>query len=243
MTGDHGGSQLQKIDDSQNSYLNSTFWDVYPLFTLVQNGNVDELATAFDLRLDAFPTKGRITSSVRKQYEYLTVSLVNTFMIAAILGGAYPPEANWIADRALKRLSVFRRLDEIPSIVRDAAFELCELSRDARLDDTGNPYVEQAKRYLSTHLTQEIRNEDVAQAVGLSPFYLSRIFKAHTGQTIREYLTDQRVQTAKHLLAFDERSISQIASLLRFCDQSYFTQVFRRRVGLTPRQYRDANRR
>jgi AraC-like DNA-binding protein len=41
----------------------------------------------------------------------------------------------------------------------------------------------------------------------------------------------------------DERSIAQIASLLRFCDQSYFTQVFRQRTGLTPRQYRNAHRR
>lgn len=83
------------------------------------------------------------------------MSLVNTFMIAAIQGGAYPPEANWIADRALRRLNTFDGLDELVPIAYDAGLELCELVAASKRTDTGNFYVEQAKRYLSTHLTQD----------------------------------------------------------------------------------------
>lgn len=243
MADTHHGSQLQKIDDSQNSYLNSTFWDVYPLFLLVQEGNVDGFKEAFNITVDAYPTVGRISSSARKQVEYLTVSLVNTFMIAAIFGGVYPPEANWVADRALSRLSSFKKLDELPALVYDEAVELCHLVQEAKRSDSGNFYVEQAKQYLSTHLTQDVHVADVAEAVGLSPTYLSRLFKRCCGQTMREYLVGERVKAAQRLLETDGRSIAQIAALLRFCDQSYFTQVFRRRTGLTPRQYRNANRR
>ena len=236
-------SQLQRIDDSEHGYLNTTFWNVHPLFLLVQEGDVEGFQASFDIRIEAFPTTGRISSSKRKQLEYLTVSLVNTFMIAAILGGVYPPEANWVADRALRRLSTFEKPDELPRLVYDEGLELCRLVQEARRSDTGNFYVEQAKQYLSTHLTQEIRSADVAEAVGLSPAYLSRLFKRCCGQTIRDYLTAERIKTAQRLLVTDERSIAQIASLLRFCDQSHFTKVFREHVGLTPRQYRDANRR
>ena len=171
------------------------------------------------------------------------MSLVNTFMIAAIQGGAYPPEANWIADRALRRLNTFDGLDELVPIAYDAGLELCELVVASKRTDTGNFYVEQDKRYLSTHLTQEIRVTEVADAIGLSPAYLSRLFKRTTGHTMRAYLAAERIKAAQHLLVADERSIAQIASRLRFCDQSNFTQVFRRQTGLTPRQYRDANRR
>lgn len=237
------GSQLQRVEDSEHNYLNTTFWDVNPLFLLVQEGNVDGFREAFGIRIEAFPTARRISDNLRKQYEYLTVSLVNTFMIAAIQGGAYPPEANWIADRALRRLSTFDELDELVPIAFDAGLELCELVAATRQSDTGNFSVEQAKRYLSTHLTQEIRVADVADAIGLSPGYLSRLFKRVTGQTMRAYLTSERIKTAQRLLVTDERGIAQIAALLRFCDQSYFTQVFRRETGLTPRQYRDSNRR
>lgn len=85
--------------------------------------------------------------------------------------------------------------------------------------------------------------QHVAQAVGLSPAYLSRLFSRCTGQTMRTYLTGERVKAAQRLLVTDECSIAQVASRLRFCDQSYFTQVFRQHTGLTPRQYRNANRR
>ena len=83
----------------------------------------------------------------------------------------------------------------------------------------------------------------MAQAVGLSPAHLSRLFSRCTGQAMRTYLTGERVKAAQRLLVTDECSIAQVASRLRFCDQSYFTQVFRQHTGLTPRQYRNANRR
>ena len=227
----------QLLRDSEENYLNTSFWEVHPLFLMVQNGETDRLRDRLHIQLERFPS-GRIPRDERKQLEYLTVSLVNTFMIAAIQGGVYPPDANAAADHALRRLSRIRNASEIPPIVNEAAMRLCEMVRGARQQDTGNVHVEKAKQYLSTHLTQEIRTEDVAGAVGVSPYHLCRLFKARTGQTMREYLTGERIEAAKQLLAASERSIPQIASLLRFCDQSYFTRIFREQTGLTPGQYR-----
>lgn len=228
----------QKLLDSEESYLNTTFWDIQPLFLLVQNGETAQLKARLHVQLEKFPA-GRITRDARKQLEYLTVSLVNTFMIAAIQGGVYPPEANAIADQALRRLSQIRSVTEIPALVSEAALRLCEMVRETRRQDTGNVHVEKAKHYLTDHLTQEIRTEDIAEAVGLSPYHLSRLFKTHTGLTMREYLARERIEAAKQLLATTDRTIPQIASLLRFCDQSYFTMVFRRQTGQTPGEYRN----
>ncbi len=232
----------QLLRDSEENYLNTSFWEVHPLFLLVQNGETDRLRDRLHFQLERFPS-GRITRDERKQLEYLTVSLVNTFMIAAIQGGVYPPDANAAADRALRRLSQIKSAAEIPPIVSEAAMRLGEMVRETKRQDTGNVHVEQAKQYLTTHLTQEIRTEDVARAVGVSPYHLSRLFKALTGQTMRQYLTGARIEAAKQLLAASDRSIPQIASLLRFCDQSYFTCIFRKQTGLTPGQYRKEHQR
>lgn len=232
----------QKLLDSEESYLNTTFWDIQPLFLLVQNGETAQLKARLHVQLEKFPA-GRITRDARKQLEYLTVSLVNTFMIAAIQGGVYPPEANAIADQALRRLSQIKTVTEIPALVSEAALRLCEMVRETKRQDTGNVHVEKAKHYLTDHLTQEIRTDDIAEAVGLSPYHLSRLFKTHTGLTLREYLTRERIEAAKQLLATSDRTIPQIASLLRFCDQSYFTMVFRRQTGQTPGEYRKENQR
>ena len=154
----------QLLRDSEENYLNTSFWEVHPLFLMVQNGETDQLGDRLHLQLERFPS-GRISRDERKQLEYLTVSLVNTFMIAAIQGGVYPPDANAAADRALRRLSQSKSAAEIPPIVNEAALRLCKMVRDTKLHDTGNVHVEKAKQYLSTHLTQEIRTEDIAAAV------------------------------------------------------------------------------
>ena len=156
-------SVQQKLLDSEESYLNTTFWDVHPLFLLVQNGETAQLKDRLHVQLEKFPA-GRITKDARKQLEYLTVSLVNTFMIAAIQGGVYPPEANAIADQALHRLSQIKSVTEIPALVSEAALRLSEMVRITKDRDTGNVHVEKAKHYLSDHLTQEIRTEEIAAA-------------------------------------------------------------------------------
>ncbi len=231
----------QKILDSEESYINTTFWEIYPLFLLVQRGETEKLKDRLDIQLEKFPS-GRITKDARRKLEYLTVSLINTFMIAAIQGGVYPPEANAAADRALRRLSYIKKASDIPDLVSEAALCLCQMVNEARWEDTGNVHVEKARHYLSDHLTQEIRTEDVANAVGISPYHLSRLFRSLTGQTMRQYLIRERIEAARQLLVTTDRTIPQIASLLRFCDQSYFTRVFRQAVGITPAAYRERNK-
>ncbi len=232
---------LQKLQDSEESFLNRTFWNIQPLFLHVRSGDTGALRADLHIELERFPA-GRITGDGRKQLEYLTVSLVNTFMIAAIQGGVYPPDANAEADRALRRLSKLRSTADIPELVNETAVRLCEMVREVKRQDTGNPHVENAKHYLSSHLTQEIRMEDVAGEAGVSLYHLSRLFRKLTGMTMRGYLTRERVRAAMQLLAGSDMGIPQIAALLRFCDQSYFTLVFRRETGLTPGEYRRKNR-
>lgn len=228
----------QQLLDSEESYLNTTFWDIHPLFLLVHNGDTQALREQLHIQLERFP-EGRITKDTRKQLEYLAVSLVNSFMIAAIQGGAYPPFANGIADQALRKLSRIHSVSEIPDLINEAAIALCELACRARNENTGNIHVEKAKHYISTHLTQEIHTADIAEAAGISPWHLCRLFKSLTGMTMREYLIRERVEAAALMLSTGSRSIPETASLLRFCDQSYFTAVFGRIKGMTPKQYRD----
>ena len=232
----------QRLMDSEDSYLNTTFWDIHPLFRMIEHGETGQLQEGLHLQLDRFP-EGRITRDARRQLEYLTVSLVNTFMIAAIQGGVYPPQANAVADQALRRLSQARSPSEFPELVRDAAVRLCQMVRQTKEQDTGNLHVEKAKHYLADHLTQEISMEDVAEDVGLSLCHLSHLFKTHAGVAMRQYLIQLRIDAACRLLASEDHSIPEIASLLRFCDQSYFTRVFRQRTGKTPAQYRNEYKR
>ena len=233
----------QVVWDSEQDYVNTTHWHISPLFRLIKNGETEQLRQSLDLALDRYDYRQRITKDERKQLEYMAVSLVNTFMIAAIEGGVYPPEANWAADRALRRLLYIKKPAEISPIVSEVALELCDMVRATKENDTGNTHVEQAKHFMLTHITQDIAVAAIANHVGLSTSHLSRLFKARTGQTLHAYLTAERLRMAERLLLTTDDEIRGIAVLLRFCDQSHFTQAFRKRYGMTPAAYRNCYRR
>ena len=91
--------------------------------------------------------------------------------------------------------------------------------------------------YIYDHLHTHITAEQLAKLTGLNISYLSRLFKKETGQTISNYIRDKKIETAKNMLLYSDFSPSEIASILAFPSQSYFTEVFRKTTGVTPRKY------
>jgi AraC family transcriptional regulator len=97
------------------------------------------------------------------------------------------------------------------------------------------------KRVLATidaRLGESIHVADLAAEVHMSPFHFARMFKHTTGQAPHVYITAQRMDRAKALLAQGELTLAEVAQRLGYQTQAHFTGVFHANVGLTPRQYR-----
>ena len=98
--------------------------------------------------------------------------------------------------------------------------------------------IQQAAAYIKEHLSEKVSLEQVANEVHLSKSYLCRILKEELGCTFTEYTNKLRVEKSKLYLHCGEMSLSEIACAVGFDDQSYFTRVFRRQVGVPPGKYR-----
>ena len=85
----------------------------------------------------------------------------------------------------------------------------------------------------------ELGVERLAGQAGLSPYHFSRLFREATGLSPHRYVTDRRVQAARHELARDRLSLVEIALEFGFGSQANFTRVFRKAASLTPGQYRE----
>lgn len=92
--------------------------------------------------------------------------------------------------------------------------------------------------YIRSNCLRHITLEDIAGEVYLSKAYLSSIFKQETGMGIIDYLNQARVAHSKKLLANTSMSLIDIANECSFGDQSYFSRVFKRYEGVSPKQYR-----
>jgi AraC family transcriptional regulator len=99
----------------------------------------------------------------------------------------------------------------------------------------------QARRvasYVADHLGTRIRTTDLAEVAQLSASHFTRAFKETFGETPLGYVSRQRMRYAQDLMLRSGECLSQIALTCGHCDQSHFTRVFRRKVGMSPRAWR-----
>ena len=167
----------------------------------------------------------------------LALELVVVMSRAAVESGADPSEVlgcNFESATALAGLS-----DE--EDVSDWLCRMLERVMDAIRDHKQFPnavLLGRAVAFMEEHLDEPLDRDSVARAAGLSGSHFSHLIRERTGRTFTDLLAQYRVDRAKAMLRRTEKSIVQIALECGFEDQSYFSRVFKRYTGTTPRGYR-----
>lgn len=97
--------------------------------------------------------------------------------------------------------------------------------------------IQQIKQYINNHLDKDLSLKTIANQMFLSTSYLSVLFKKRTGSSFSAYVEDQRMKRAKDLLCNRDASISTVAQQVGYADQAYFSRVFSRCVGCSPKTW------
>jgi RpiB/LacA/LacB family sugar-phosphate isomerase len=93
--------------------------------------------------------------------------------------------------------------------------------------------------HIRENLARDLSVTELAQTVGMSQYYFSKLFKMSTGTTPHQYVMRQRVERAQEVLRETQTPLAELATTVGFQTQSHFTSVFRRLVGATPKHYRE----
>jgi AraC family transcriptional regulator len=107
-------------------------------------------------------------------------------------------------------------------------------------DGLSKQKLKQAVEYIQAHLGEDLSLSEIASEVGMSQYYFCRLFKKSTGVSPHQYLIQQRVEKAKHLLKQPERTITSVAIDCGFANQSHFAKCFHQCTGINPKQFRNA---
>jgi len=97
--------------------------------------------------------------------------------------------------------------------------------------------MERAIRFIDENFVSDLKLEDIAAYVSLSPIYFHHRFRNATGKTPHDYIMEKRIKKAENMLVSANQSISQIAYECGFSSQSYFTYAFKKHKGVSPREY------
>ena len=128
--------------------------------------------------------------------------------------------------------------EELKAYFREVLYTAIRL-RDEETQKQSGDLVSSALQYIDQHYTDEsISLNSVAKAINVSTNYLSAIFSQNVGQSFVEYLTQKRMTRAKQFLRQSNKRTGEIAAEVGYKDPRYFSFVFKKTQGCTPREYR-----
>jgi AraC-like DNA-binding protein len=107
------------------------------------------------------------------------------------------------------------------------------------LIENASELAQRTAAYIHSHFATEISRRELADAVGVSPNYVTRVFRRETGLTPWQYLHRYRVAQAQRLLRESDISVTEIAAQVGFSDAAYFSRIFRRESGQPPALFRN----
>ena len=118
--------------------------------------------------------------------------------------------------------------------------ESCHLNLLEARANSNTPTILRARQYIREHSSQALTLDEVANYCYLSKSHFCKIFKTETGMTFKAYLNQQRIESAKNLLKTSSLKNYEIAETIGFDDPSYFHELFKKSVGMTPTEYRNS---
>lgn len=205
----------------------------------IKHGDIDNIKRIFKntINLDSV---GVVTpDNLIRNDKNLAISAVAIASRSAIEGGLHYEVAYSMSDLFIQKIEVEKEIDLIKS-VEYIFVKFANQVKTLNSSKYTKP-INLVQQYIYNHLYQLLTLDILAKLVNLSSKYLSHLFKKEVGITISAYITEKKLEESKLWLDNSSLSISEIAHQLSFSDQSYFIKVFKRSIGLTPKQYRLKN--
>lgn len=129
--------------------------------------------------------------------------------------------------------NLYQRIDEKQAHQKEVSATL-----EHQIDKDAHVYVQKIQEIVAKRYASELVVPDIANELRLTPNYVSHLFKAETGESFKHYLTQVRIEQAQSLLKNTTHNISEVAALVGYDNERYFSRVFKGVVGVTPSEYR-----
>ena len=208
------------------------------LYSYIYTGQYKQLKSFLDKVM--YDSETEIYSpSVMRNNQYLVIISTTIASRAAFSAGANYDTAMKKADIYIKKIDAAQSFNELVDIHKHMLLDFAKLVADSRIGKPASALYYKVENYISDNLYEKISTCDIAKALGMSRTYLSAHFKEESGINLSDFINQMKIQEAKRLLINTDKPIIWIASSMYFSSQSYFTEVFKKIVGCSPKEFRD----
>ena len=186
---------------------------------------------------EAMQLEMRSSSPLRSAKNYSII--MNTLLRkAAENGGVHPVYLDRISSDFARKIEETSVLSTFPTLMNEMFRSYCRLVRKHSIRRY-SPAVQKAILLIDSDLSAPLTLSTLAAAQGLSEGYLATIFKRETEKTVSEYVREKRMKHAAHLLTTTRLQIQTVALHCGIMDVQYFSKLFKKYTGKTPKEYRE----
>ena len=206
-------------------------------YATIKSGNTEK---AKELCLTPFTEKkglGELADTHLQSMKYhfaITMAMLARYCIE---GGLDLSTSYTISDFYIRKADHARNTAELNALHMTACMDYTKRMKNLRKEKITSKPIAKCIDYIYDHLHTNITLTELGELTELNPSYLSRLFHKETGMSLLKYVQHTKIETAKNMLLYSSYSVAEIASILAFSDQSYFSEIFKKQTGLTPKQY------
>ena len=144
-----------------------------------------------------------------------------------------------LMDMYIQECEQLQTLKEINDLQYQMLFDFCEKAGETHIPSGISADIYACMNYIRSHTNEAIRLEDVAAHIDRSTSFIAKKFKSELGFNPGAYISRCKLEEAKSLLTFTEKSLTEISNYLCYSSQAHFQTAFKKKYGMTPRQYRN----
>lgn len=233
--------EINKIELKNN--LNTNITNIHNTIDLenmilnyVRNGDLDSLKQWLQ---KAPAIRGGILANEQirqlKNTFVVTITLVSR---SAINGGLDIDEALSLSDSYIQKCELLNSIERITNLQYHMLLDYTKRVYDLKINKINSKLVLSITNYIKHHITEPINITKLAKDLFISRTYLATKFKNETNMTLSNYYLKMKIDEAKNLLIYTDKSLNQISSYLGFSSQSHFTNTFKKYTNKSPNEFR-----
>ncbi len=207
------------------------------LMNAVSSGNITK-AELIAAKVGEYRFEVRNPDRLRNVKNYCII--MNTLLRkAAEKGGVHPIYIDSISSDFALRIEKSNSLSVAKALMGEMFKSYCRLVKKNSTQNYSSP-VQKAMVFIDSDLTADLSLKKLASLQNISASYLSALFKKETGVTLTDYVNNKRIKYAMQLLATTKLQIQTAAQYSGIDDVHYFTKLFKKYTGQTPKEYRQS---
>lgn len=181
---------------------------------------------------------GKLSENALQNARYHFVVAVALITRICVEHGLERETAYTLSDLFIQKMDHLTTITDVSELHNEMVIEFTKRMREVQKENVYSIHVAKAMDYISQHLHEKIKTEQIADVLSLNRSYISSLFHQETGKTLHQYIISEKIKSAAQMLITSDVSYLDAAEYYCFSSQSHFIQCFQKETGFTPMEYR-----